>query len=217
MLTYTEENYIKAIFKLAQFSDAPVGTNKIAEHTQTKAASVTDMLKKLANKKLLLHKKYQGVQLTQKGETQALEIIRRHRLWEMFLVEKLKFSWDEVHEVAEELEHVKSKKLIDHIDASLGFPKYDPHGDPIPDENGKLGKNKSRKLNEIKIGETVRITGVIDHSTAFLKYLDKSNIALGDEISVEEISEYDSSVRILIKNKNRMFISKDVTQNLLVS
>ena len=137
MLTLSEENYLKAIYHLELNSVKEISTNAIAEKMETKASSVTDMIKKLSEKKLIIYKKYQGVKITDFGKKTAANIVRNHRLWEFFLVDKLNFSWDEVHEVAEQLEHIKSPKLIDELDAFLGFPKQDPHGDPIPDKNGK--------------------------------------------------------------------------------
>ena len=139
-MTFSEENYLKTIYHLTIISDSEISTNAIAEKMETKASSVTDMLKKLAEKDLVDYKKYQGVSLTEKGKLSAKMIVRKHRLWEVFLVEKLDFSWDEVHDIAEQLEHIKSEKLINKLDDFLGNPTEDPHGDPIPDKNGKLPK-----------------------------------------------------------------------------
>ncbi|HSH64991.1 MAG TPA: metal-dependent transcriptional regulator, partial [Bacteroidia bacterium] len=184
MHSFTEENYLKAIYKLIERKGDVVTTNAIAESIKTKAASVTDMLKKLADKKLIHYQKYQGVTLTEKGEKVALSIIRKHRLWEMFLVEKLEFRWDEVHDVAEQLEHINSDKLVEQLDKFLNFPKTDPHGDPIPDAKGKLKTPKSFPLSKFNKNDNCLITGVIDHSPAFLQFLDNSGISLGDEIKV---------------------------------
>ncbi len=216
MHSFTEENYLKAIYKLIEQEGDVVSTNAIAEKMSTKAASVTDMLKKLSDKKLINYQKYQGVTLTSKGEKVALTIIRKHRLWEMFLVEKLDFKWDEVHDVAEQLEHINSDKLIEEIDKFLNYPKVDPHGDPIPDAKGKLNIPKSHLLSKFKKNDVCIMTGVVDHSTAFLQYLDRSGIALGSEIKIKEIIEFDHSLQITINKGASVFISNDVAKNILV-
>ena len=154
MNSFTEENYLKEIFKLMEQQGTDVSTNSIAEKLGTKAASVSDMLKKLSDKKLINYQKYQGVSLSPKGKKVALGIIRNHRLWEVFLVEKLNFKWDEVHEMAEELEHINSKEMVQRLDKYLGFPKFDPHGDPIPDGNGKIGTQKSRILSQLNLNKS---------------------------------------------------------------
>ncbi len=215
MNSLTEENYLKAIYKLIELSNEAVSTNAIAEKMNTKAASVTDMLKKLSDKKLINYQKYQGVTLSSKGEKVALSVIRKHRLWEMFLLEKLAFKWDEVHDVAEQLEHINSDKLIAQIDKFLNYPKFDPHGDPIPDENGKIQQQKSKSLANYKKNDILIMTGVVDHSTAFLQYLDKSGLALGNEIKIKEVIEFDKSLYITIHKKNTLFISNDVAKNIL--
>lgn len=216
MHSFTEENYLKAIYKLIERKGDVVTTNAIAESIKTKAASVTDMLKKLADKKLIHYQKYQGVTLTEKGEKVALSIIRKHRLWEMFLVEKLEFRWDEVHDVAEQLEHINSDKLVEQLDKFLNFPKTDPHGDPIPDAKGKLKTPKSFPLSKFNKNDNCLITGVIDHSPAFLQFLDNSGISLGDEIKVLDIVAFDFSLQILINKKHTLFISNQIAENILV-
>jgi DtxR family Mn-dependent transcriptional regulator len=216
MVSFTEENYLKAIYKLTEQNDESVTTNAIAEKMLTRAASVTDMLKKLADKKLINYQKYQGVSLTAKGEKVALMIIRKHRLWEMFLVEKLDFKWDEVHDVAEQLEHIDSDKLIAQIDKFLNFPKVDPHGDPIPDRNGKLTVKKSQLLASFQENDVLVMTGVVDHSPAFLQYLDRSGIALGNEIRIKACNEFDRSLQIQINKKTLLFVSNEVAKNILV-
>src|SRR6187551_1601443 len=178
-MTFSEENYLKSIYHLTILTDSEVSTNAIAEMMETKASSVTDMLKKLAEKELVIYKKYQGVSLTEKGRLSAKMIVRKHRLWEVFLVEKLGFSWDEVHDIAEQLEHIKSEKLINKLDDFLGNPTEDPHGDPIPDVNGKIIKVEKLLLSELKANQTGICVGVKDSSAEFLKYLDKNKIALG--------------------------------------
>ncbi len=216
MNSFTEENYLKAIYKLIEHDGDTINTNAIAEKMNTKAASVSDMLKKLSDKKLINYQKYQGVTLTSKGEKVALTIIRKHRLWEMFLVEKLDFKWDEVHDVAEQLEHINSDKLIEQIDKFLNYPKVDPHGDPIPDANGKLQIQKSFLLSKFKKNDVCIMTGVVDHTPAFLQYLDKSGIQLGIEIKIKEVIDFDRSLQIAIPKHKVIFISNEVAKNILV-
>lgn len=216
MHSFTEENYLKAIYKLLEQKQEPVTTNAIAEKIQTKAASVTDMLGKLSAKNLIHYKKYQGVTLTEAGKKVALNIIRKHRLWEMFLVEKLGFQWDEVHEVAEQLEHVHSEKLVKQVDKFLNYPKFDPHGDPIPDESGRISDKKSVCLSEVEEDEHVIVTGVVDHSSNFLRYLGSSGIIVGNSIKVKKIQPYDRSFFIQTSKRKNLFMSKDVAKNILV-
>jgi len=213
MFTYSEENYIKAIFHLERMSVEGVSTNAIAEQMDTKASSVTDMIKKLAEKDLINYVKYQGVTLTDKGRKTALSIIRKHRLWEVFLVEKLDFNWDEVHEIAEQLEHIHSEKLIDRLDKLLDFPKFDPHGDPIPSKDGKFMERDKILLSEVPVGENGICVGVKDTSSSFLKFLDKNSIALGKRIEVLEREEFDDSLQIIIDNK-KLTISNLIASNL---
>jgi DtxR family Mn-dependent transcriptional regulator len=215
MFTSSEENYLKAVYHLSLVSDKGISTNAIAKKLETKASSVTDMVKKLADKKVLVYKKYQGVQLTEEGKKTAANIIRKHRLWEVFLVEKLNFSWDEVHDVAEQLEHIKSSKLIDEIDALLGFPEYDPHGDPIPDKEGNLDQIEKNLLSTLQVGDRGNCVGVHDSSSTFLQFLDKQNIALGQEITVLEKEVFDGSMTIKINN-NTLTVSNKIANNLYI-
>src|ERR1700755_1839590 len=189
MNTFTEENYLKGIYHLSIQSES-VTTNQIAAAQNTKAASVTDMLKKLADKELINYTRYQGVTLTAPGEKIAISIIRKHRLWEYFLVEKLNFKWDEVHDVAEELEHISSKELIDRLDNFMGNPKYDPHAAPIPDSNGKFKSHELKPVAALAVNENAIISGVRDHSTAFLQYLERMQLTIGKKIKMTEINEY---------------------------
>lgn len=216
MFSLSEENYLKAIFHLEKNIEGEVSTNALAEEMQSKASSVTDMLKKMADKKLVVYKKYQGVKLSDLGRKTALEIIRKHRLWEVFLVEKLNFSWDEVHEVAEELEHIKSKKLIVELDKFLGYPKRDPHGDPIPDAEGNFLVVNKALLNKLNVNDEGVFVGVKDSSTDFLQYLDKNEIALGKSIKVIEKESFDGSMRIKIANDKTVNISEQVSENLYI-
>ncbi len=215
-ISHTEENYLKAIFKLSENSAENVLTNSIAEKLNTTAASVTDMLKKLAQKKLINYEKYYGVKLTKEGNKIAKNLIRKHRLWETFLVEKLKFSWDEVHELAEELEHINSDNLTDRIEEFLGNPKFDPHGDPIPDKHGNISYHEDVTLDKMKKNDAGIIVGVIDHSAEFLKYLGKINLIINSKIKVKEDEEYDESKLIQLNDKKEIIISKKVAGNLLV-
>lgn len=212
-MTLSEEDYIKTIYHLSKASDVLVSTNAIAGQMKTKPSSVTDMIKKLSDKSFIDYRKYQGVTLTDLGRNTALSIIRKHRLWEVFLVEKLDFSWDEVHEVAEQLEHIKSEQLIDKLDKHLGYPKVDPHGDPIPTKDGKFTKSVKRLLSETTIGAEGICVGVKDSSPAFLKFLDKNNIALGDDITILDKEEFDESLYIEVKG-NTVHISNQIASNL---
>jgi DtxR family transcriptional regulator, Mn-dependent transcriptional regulator len=215
-LTYAEENYLKAIYHLSEEGKKGVSTNDIAGEMKTKPASVSDMIRKLGEKKVIEYRKYYGVHITEEGKKLALQTIRKHRLWEVFLVEKLKFSWDEVDEVAHELEHVKSRVLIQRLDEYLGFPKFDPHGDPIPDEYGDVRSRPRSALNELGLGETGQIVAVKDSSAAFLRYLDKAGAYIGARIKILEMVEFDGSVEILVDNKKSIFMSKEVAANILV-
>ncbi len=215
MQSYTEENYLKVIYHLAELS-SPVQTNAVAERMQTKAASVTDMMKKLSEKKLIDYIKYQGVTLTETGKLAAINIIRKHRLWEVFLVDKLNFKWDQVHEVAEELEHIKSALLIERLDEFLDFPKADPHGDPIPDKYGNFTEQTLVKISKLSIGEKGVITGVSEHSAAFLQHLEKLGLTLGKSIEVGEVISFDGSVELNL-NDRKVNISREVAKHILIS
>ncbi len=216
MTSFTEENYLKIIYKLSAETESEISTNAVAELTQTKAASVTDMLRKLSEKQLVSYQKYQGVRLTEKGETVALKVIRKHRLWEVFLVNKLGFNWDEVHEIAEELEHINSENLVQRLDEFLGFPQFDPHGDPIPDKHGRMPESGYKTLSEILINQEVVMMGVAQHSASFLQHLAKIGLHLGVSIYVVEMNDFDKSLRVKIEGKNACFISYEVAKNVLV-
>ena len=215
MNTLAEENYLKAILKLSGKKKAAVSTNAIAEELETKASSVTDMIKKLTDKKLVNYQKYNGTSLTKKGHEIAVHIVRKHRLWEVFLVKKLNFQWDEVHEIAEQLEHIKSPKLVEHLDAFLGFPQYDPHGDPIPSKNGDFPKSFSAPLIDLPEGNKGQVVGVSQDNPSFLQYLDKLEIHLGSKIQVIEKIEFDQSLEIKINGK-ATHISPELAKNILI-
>ncbi len=216
MHSFTEENYLKAIYHLSDGNNTVVSTNSIAEVTTTKAASVTDMLKKLADKKLINYIKYQGVTLTDIGVKAAVNIIRKHRLWEVFLVEKLGFKWDEVHDIAEELEHINSAVLIDRLDDFLGNPAADPHGDPIPDRTGNFVHKKLVKVSDLKEGQTGTISGVNEHSSVFLKHLEKLGLTLGTKIIITDLVEFDGSIMLTADEIKETTISREVAKNILV-
>ncbi len=217
MLSFAEENYLKTIYHLSGQDVGDVSTNAIAEALTTKPASVTDMIRKLSNKRLINYRKYHGVSITEKGKKAALGIIRKHRLWEVFLVDKLKFNWDEVHEVAEQLEHIKSPLLIQRLDEFLNFPKYDPHGDPIPNEHGEFQIKPKVALSNMAINSTGIIVAVNDSNALFLQYLDKIGAYLGAKVRVLDKIEFDNSLEIKIDNSRTVFISKEVSENILVT
>jgi DtxR family Mn-dependent transcriptional regulator len=217
MFSYTEENYLKAIYHLSNGNLTEVTTNDLAEFSNTKPASVSDMLKKLADKKVILYKKYQGVKLSSQGKTIALDVIRKHRLWEVFLVEKLGFKWDEVHEIAEQLEHIHSVQLIDKLESYLQFPTKDPHGDPIPSKEGVMPNEEKKLLSEVEIGFKGKICGLTHSSASFLQYLNKFNIKIGSNIKVLSKMDFDHSIEVTIASKTTTFFSKEVASNIYVA
>lgn len=216
MPSTTEENYLKAIFKLTNNEGDTVSTNAIASELQTSAASVSDMLKRLSEKKLIAYEKYKGVKLSNTGKEIAIGLIRSHRLWEVFLVDKLNFSWDQVHDIAEELEHVRTPALISSLEEFLGFPTHDPHGDPIPDADGNIQKNSSVSLNELQAGDKGVVVGVNEQSTEFLQYLDKIPLSIGARIEVLEMNDYDNSRLVKLNGEKQLFFSEKVCDNLLI-
>ena len=218
MLNYysSEENYIKTIFHL-QGEDGNVTTNELADRVKTKPASVTDMMKKLKSRKLVNYQPYKGFRLTPDGRKVALGIIRRHRLWEFFLAEKLKFKWDEVHEVAEYLEHVSSKKLVDKLDEFLGFPKFDPHGDPIPDTNGKMENSRQVNLADWPVNKPAIVCQVVNQSTALLELLQHKKITIGTKLEVKKKFGYDDSLEIRIQKQLPVTISGQLAQTIFVN
>ena len=216
MLSHAEENYLKAIFKISEKEGKSASTNAIASEMQTTAASVTDMLRRLAEKNLIDYAKYRGVQLTEEGGRVATALIRKHRLWEVFLMEKLGFAWDEVHELAEQLEHVQGNTLVERLDVFLGHPRFDPHGDPIPDAQGRWAFRPQVLLSQMKPGDAGAVTGVNDHSAAFLQYLDQLGIALGVRLELLERIPFDQSVRIRTPEGAERTLSEKVGQNLFL-
>lgn len=216
-LTYTEENYVKAIYSVQHKNDSgEVSVNEIAERMQTRPATVTDMFKKLSEKDLIHYEKYKKVQLTDSGTSVALSILRKHRLWETFLCNKLNFSWDEVHEVAEQLEHIRSQKLIDKMDEFLGFPEYDPHGDPIPKHNGDMPASRAIPLAEFAVNTTCKFVAVNDTSSAFLQLLQRYKLEIGTTLTVTERISYDNSVWVTDESGHSFQLSEKIASNVLV-
>ena len=215
MNTLAEENYLKAILNISFNTNKKVSTNEISRVLRTSPASVTDMLKKLLEKKLVKYEKYKGVELSKSGKQYAVNILRKHRLWETFLVEHLGFNWSEVHEIAEELEHIKSTKLIDKLDTFLGYPKFDPHGDPIPNKEGAIPNVKSTSLDQMEVDFTGHVLGVTIDDKLFLDYLTKLNIKIGTKIEIIQKIDFDKSLIVNIDNVQN-HISFDVAKNILI-
>lgn len=216
-LSLAEENYLKNIFHLSEDGAQTVTTNQLSEVMQTKPASVSDMIKRLAVKELLDHVPYRGVQITASGRKAALKIIRKHRLWEVFLVQKLKFHWDEVHDIAEQLEHVQSPALVERLDEFLGHPKYDPHGDPIPDVEGNFPSAPQFALAEIAKGQKVELTALRDSGPLFLQYLDHLGLKLGSVLTVLDHMPFDGSYQVSLADGRSLMISREAAVNLMVS
>lgn len=216
MLSLVEENYLKAIYHLSDAGKSAVSTNALADNMNNKAASVTDMIKRLSGKGVISYEKYHGVNISEKGKRAALKVIRKHRLWETFLVDKLNFNWDEVHEVAEQLEHIQSPLLIEKLDSFLGHPSVDPHGHPIPDKDGKIQEVKQMPLADIPTGRKASVYSVRDGSPEFLRYLSKIGISIGTSLKILERIEFDGSLEILIHNRDKVFISRQAAENLLM-
>lgn len=212
----TEENYLKAIFKICERNGKAASTNAISNAMNTSAASVTDMIKRLEKKEFIHYERYKGVTLTETGNNIATSLIRKHRLWEVFLLEKLDFSWDEVHEVAEQLEHIRSPKLVERLERYLGYPKFDPHGDPIPDAEGRFTYRKQILLTKLNKGDKGVIVGVYEHSPAFLQFLDQLGLVLGASVEILEKYDFDESLRVMINDQKEWTISKKVSQNLFL-
>lgn len=217
MLSLTEENYLKSIYKISLTENGAVSTNALAEALETRPASVSDMIRKLSEKRLVHYEKYRGVFMTEEGHKMALKIIRKHRLWEVFLVKKLKFKWDEVHEVAEQLEHINSPLLIERLDEFLNYPRFDPHGDPIPTANGEVMTNTRRMLTELQPEEEGEVVGLNDTSNVFLQHLDKIGINIGTRIKLLAIEPFDESLQLFIDNARNQIVSRKVGENILLA
>ena len=212
----SKENHLKAIFHLQQ-EHGIVTTNALAAALQTRPASVTDMLKKLKDQKLLIYERYKGFKLNNEGRKAALQVIRKHRLWEFFLVKKLQFGWDEVHEIAEELEHIASKKLIDRLDAFLGFPEADPHGDPIPDGQGRLQTRRQINLSQLPLGKVAQVSGIASQTSEMLELLQYNHIRLGTRIEIKKKFPFDDSLEVKVRNRPPVTLSARVAKNVLVN
>jgi len=215
-ITLTEENYLKAIFVLSGEASGRIPNQAIAKRLEINPATVTEMLRRLRDKKLIEYNRSDGASLTKVGKDLALKVVRKHRLWETFLVHKMAFTWTEVHEVAEQLEHLQSDKLMKQLDKLLGYPQFDPHGDPIPDENGKLPNLEASPLSERGPRKKYRLVAVANNSPAFLTLLDKIDLALNYTVEIISIQDFDKSADVLINNKTRATLSLEVRQNLLV-
>ena len=217
MQSLSEENYLKAVYALSQEGPGKITPTFIAEALGNNPASVLDMLKKLSYKKLLSYDKVKGAKLTEKGAKVAVEIVRKHRLWEVFLLEKLGYSWGEVHEIAEQLEHIHHTDLADRLDKFLGYPDYDPHGDPIPDKNGKVPVSKSQPLSELALGKKAKVVNVDDSSPDLLKYLDKQGISLNTTLVIKEVQNFDQSLLIELNGKKEIFLSREASRKIYVA
>jgi len=217
MVSQAEENYLKALFHLTnEIQDkTEAGTNELADALDVTPATTNNMLKKLKEKKLVTYEKYGKITLTKEGRSLAVEIVRKHRLWETFLYEKLNFTWDEVHEVAEQLEHIKSAKLVEQLEKFLDYPEIDPHGDPIPNDEGEIKFIRRKTLAEIEVGKICKLIAVKDNSSPFLQYVVKLGLGLSSEIKIISRQEFDGTMEIEV-DKTRSTISKKVAQNLFV-
>ncbi len=215
-LSQTEENYLKAVFKICENGERAASTNAIAGELNTTAASVSEMLKRLSGKNLICYEKHRGVTLSETGSQIATSLVRKHRLWEVFLVKTLHFSWDEVHDMAEQLEHIQSAELVERLDRFLGHPAFDPHGDPIPDAAGKFTERRQQRLGDLSPGEKGVVVGVLEHSPVFLQYLDKMGLGLGAQLEVLERYDFDQSLRIWVNQQSETIISVKVSSKLLV-
>lgn len=217
ILSFTEENYLKALLQLTELGGGKevVGTNELAQHMGVKPATVNDMLKKLKEKQLVVYEKYGKITLTKVGRLSGMEVIRKHRLWETFLFEKLGFKWDEVHEVAEQLEHIQSSKLVDRLDQFLDHPKFDPHGDPIPNALGEIERMERITLKEIEPGCLIKVIGVGDNSSTFLQYVDKLGLIIGTQISLLDREMYDGLLHIRL-HENTFTVSEKFAENIFV-
>ena len=212
----SKENHLKAIFHLQQ-EHGVVTTSALAAALQTRPASVTDMLKKLKEQKLVIYERYKGFKLNNEGRKAALQVIRKHRLWEYFLVKKLQFGWDEVHEIAEELEHIASKKLIDRLDAFLGFPEADPHGDPIPDGQGRLPTRRKVCLSQLPLNKIVQVSGIASQTPEMLELLQHNHIRLGTRLEIKKKFPFDDSLEVKVRNRPPVTLSARVAKNVLVN
>ncbi len=217
MQTHTEENYLKSIYLLGENGKEKVNPTSLAVSLGNNPASVIDMLKKLTEKKLIVYDKINGAKLTDSGMNVALMTVRKHRLWEMFLQEKLGYSWDEVHEIAEQLEHVQDERIADRLDKFLGYPQFDPHGEAIPDSSGQMPEIKLKTLQDVEIGKDYKVVSLKDTSKLFLQYLQRLNIKIGAIIKVIEKIDFDGSFIIIIENSAKASVSQKFTESIFVN
>lgn len=215
MISLTEENYLKALYRLSQEKQEIV-VKDIAESLNIKMPTVNSMVKKLAEKKFIKYEKYKAIELTDKGRKQALTILRKHRLTELFLTKVMNLGWEEVHDIAEQIEHIQSDRFFDRVDEMLGHPQFDPHGEPIPDSNGKLPVYKTIPLSEGQLNTTYKLAGVASHDASFLQFLDSLGLTLGATIEIKEIQEFDKSMGVKLNNKQKTIFSNTVCRNLMV-
>lgn len=216
MNTLVEENYLKALFSLSFDNNGEVNVNDLSKHLDIKMPTVTSMMKKLATKKLVHYESYKPVRLTEQGKKEAALIIRKHRLTEMYLVEKMGFGWEQVHEIAEQIEHIKAPGFFSKMDELLGYPKLDPHGSPIPDKNGKMVWKEYSKLSDCKQGDTIKIAAVINTTDEFLKFLNNKEIYLGLKMTVKSIEPFDSTMVVCYDKRTSETLSHTVCERLLV-
>jgi len=216
MHTFSEENYLRAIYRLSLEGTGKISPTSIAEALDNNPASVVDMLKKLTDKKLINYDKKKGAKLTDKGTKTAIEVVRKHRLWEVFLLEKLGYGWEEIHDIAEQLEHIHNDELADRLDKFLGFPDYDPHGDPIPKANGKIATAYKTMLLEVEPGSSCQVAAVKDTSVEFLQYLEKLGVGIGTRLKVIEKIAFDGSMVIQVGKGDSINVSKKFGESILV-
>lgn len=213
--TQIEENYLKALYHIG-LKNGSVSVNELSKHLNIKMPTVNSMMKKMLDKGYIFYESYKPIQLTELGMLTAALIVRKHRLTEMYLVEHMGFSWDQVHDIAEQMEHITSPLFFDKMDELLNYPKFDPHGSPIPDKNGSIMNIRSKKLSEAAIGEQVKVIAVVDSSESFLKYLTSRHISIGSTFAIQRKEEYDGTIFCLLDQKTDMVISNMVAQKLMV-
>jgi len=215
MNSLIEENYLKALFNLSN-DKGEVNVNELSKRLGIKMPTVTSMMKKLSEKKLVLYESYKPLRLTEKGKKEAAVVIRKHRLTEMFLVQKMGFGWEDVHEIAEQVEHIQSPLFFDKMDELLGFPKLDPHGSPIPDKNGKMVWKEYKKLSDCKIGDTIKLSAVINTSGEFLKFLNSRELSLGLKMKIKSVEPFDKTMIVSYSKHLSETLSHTVCERLLV-
>jgi DtxR family Mn-dependent transcriptional regulator len=215
MHSLTEENYLKALFNISK-ENGEISVGELSKRLEIKMPTVTSMMKKLSEKKLVRYESYKPLQLTEKGEREAGLIIRKHRLTEMFLVDKMTIGWEDVHDIAEQIEHIQSPVFFEKMDEMLGYPKVDPHGSPIPDKNGKVIWKEYSKLSDCNVGETVKLSAVINTSSEFLRFLNTREMRLGLKIKIKSIEPFDKSLTVSYGKHQSEVLSDVVCSRLLV-